>query len=153
MCRTRLHGPVVAVIECPNFPLLKSGMRALDDFPCVTIHSNGRDSQYQVTIFSLSISLLVVDFISISFMRCWCILCYKAIGWQVIASKIAMQRCAASSQWLNERVALSRYAHVRLFSFICSRDLQYKFYSCVAKSSGICHLIVVQCTIFFDRFH
>lgn len=30
-----------------------------------------------------------------------------------MASKIGMQRCAASSQWLNERISLSRYAHVR----------------------------------------
>ncbi|KAK4492254.1 hypothetical protein RD792_003057 [Penstemon davidsonii] len=81
------HGPVIAIIECPNVQLLKSGLRALEDFPCVTIPANGRDSQYQ------------------------------AIGWQVIAAKIGMQRCAVSSHWLNERVALSRYAHVPLGNF------------------------------------
>ncbi|KAK6144223.1 hypothetical protein DH2020_021043 [Rehmannia glutinosa] len=81
------HGPVIAVIECPNIQLLKSGIRALEEFPCVTIPCNARDSQYQ------------------------------ALGWQVIAAKIGIQRCAASSQWLNERVTLSRYAHVPMGNF------------------------------------
>ncbi|KAL9143406.1 hypothetical protein ABFS82_14G234200 [Erythranthe guttata] len=85
--RQRHPGPVIAIIECPNIQLLKSGIRALEDFPCVSIPSNARDSQYQ------------------------------AIGWQVIAAKIGIQRCAASSQWLNERVTLSRYAHVPLGNF------------------------------------
>ncbi|XP_047972925.1 DNA polymerase epsilon catalytic subunit A-like isoform X2 [Salvia hispanica] len=85
--RHRHHGPVIAVIECPNIQLLKFGIRPLEDFPCVTIPSNARDSKYQ------------------------------AIGWQVIAAKIGLQRCAASSQWLNERVTLSRYAHVPLGNF------------------------------------
>lgn len=31
-----------------------------------------------------------------------------------MATKKGMQRCAASSQWLNERISLSRYAHVIL---------------------------------------
>ena len=47
--RDRHHGPVIAVIECPNSDLLKSNIQALDDFPCVNIPSNARDSQYQVT--------------------------------------------------------------------------------------------------------
>ncbi|KAL3628020.1 DNA polymerase epsilon catalytic subunit A [Castilleja foliolosa] len=85
--RYRHHGPVVAVIECPNIQLLKSDIRALEEFPCVSIPSNVRDSQYQ------------------------------AIGWQVIAAKIGLQRCAASSQWFNERVTLSRYAHVPMGNF------------------------------------
>ncbi|KAL0390635.1 UNVERIFIED_CONTAM: DNA polymerase epsilon catalytic subunit A [Sesamum calycinum] len=85
--RHRHHGPVIAVIECPNIQLLKSGIRPLEDFPCVSIPSNVRDSQYQ------------------------------AIGWQVIAAKIGIQRCAASTQWLNERVTLSRYAHIPLGNF------------------------------------
>ncbi|KAK6138450.1 hypothetical protein DH2020_027825 [Rehmannia glutinosa] len=85
--RHRHHGPVIAVIECPNIQLLKSGIRALEEFPCVTIPCNARDSQYQ------------------------------ALGWQVIAAKIGIQRCAASSQWLNERVTLSRYAHVPMGNF------------------------------------
>lgn len=42
------HGPIVAVVQCPNVQLLKSGVRALDDFPCVSVPSNARDSQYQV---------------------------------------------------------------------------------------------------------
>lgn len=46
--RHRHHGPVIAVIECPNIQLLKSGIRSLEEFPCVTIPSNARDSQYQV---------------------------------------------------------------------------------------------------------
>lgn len=42
------QGPAIAVIECPNAQLMKSGIRALDDFPCVSIPCNARDSQYQV---------------------------------------------------------------------------------------------------------
>ncbi|KAK3041245.1 hypothetical protein RJ639_001528, partial [Escallonia herrerae] len=76
--------PAIAVIECPNVHLMKSVVRALDEFPCVCIPSNARDSQYQ------------------------------ALGWQIVAAKVGMQRCAASSQWLNERISLSRYAHVPL---------------------------------------
>ncbi|KAK7845202.1 dna polymerase epsilon catalytic subunit a [Quercus suber] len=81
------HGPTIAVIECPNSQSMKSGIRALDDFPCVTIPSNARDSHYQV------------------------------LGWQQVAAKIGMQRCAASSQWLNDRISLSRYAHVPVGNF------------------------------------
>ncbi|CAI9778339.1 unnamed protein product [Fraxinus pennsylvanica] len=81
------HGPVIAVIESPNVLLMKSGIRVLEDFPCVTIPPNARDSQYQ------------------------------AIGWQVMAARIGIQRCAVSSQWLNERITLSRYAHVPLGNF------------------------------------
>ncbi|ESW04397.1 hypothetical protein PHAVU_011G091900 [Phaseolus vulgaris] len=76
------HVPVVAVIECPNVQLVKLGIRALDDFPCLSIPYNARDSQYQI------------------------------LGWQQTAGKVGMQRCAASVQWLNQRIALSRYAHV-----------------------------------------
>lgn len=46
--RDKHHGPTLAVIECPNAHLMKSGVPALDDFPCVSIPSNARDSQYQV---------------------------------------------------------------------------------------------------------
>ncbi|KAL5555227.1 hypothetical protein UlMin_037463 [Ulmus minor] len=81
------HGPTVAIIECPNAQLMKLGVRVLDEFPCVNIPSNARDCQYQV------------------------------LGWQQTAAKIGMQRCAASSQWLNERISLSRYAHVPLGNF------------------------------------
>lgn len=42
------HGPTIAVIECPNFQLLKSSIQVLDDFPCVNVPANARDSQYQV---------------------------------------------------------------------------------------------------------
>ncbi|XP_050369951.1 DNA polymerase epsilon catalytic subunit A-like [Argentina anserina] len=81
------HGPAIAVIECPNLQLMRSGICALDDFPCVSIPFNARDSQYQV------------------------------LGWQQVAAKIGMQRCAASSQWLSDRISLSRYAHVPLGNF------------------------------------
>ena len=81
------HGPTIAVIECPNAQSMKLGIRALDDFPCVTIPSNARDSHYQV------------------------------LGWQQVAAKIGMQRCAASSQWLNDRISLSRYSHVPVGNF------------------------------------
>ncbi|KAK6936184.1 DNA polymerase epsilon, catalytic subunit A, C-terminal [Dillenia turbinata] len=85
--RHQHHGPAIAVIECPSVALIKSGVHALEDFPCVSIPSNARDSHYQ------------------------------ALGWQIVAAKIGMQRCAASSQWLNERISLSRYAHVPLGNF------------------------------------
>ncbi|XP_057988015.1 DNA polymerase epsilon catalytic subunit A isoform X2 [Hevea brasiliensis] len=85
--REKNRGPTIAVIECPNSHLMKSGIPALDNFPCVSIPSNVRDSQYQV------------------------------LGWQQAAAKIGMQRSAASSQWLNERISLSRYAHVPLGNF------------------------------------
>ncbi|PIN09217.1 DNA-directed DNA polymerase [Handroanthus impetiginosus] len=85
--RHRHHGPIIGVVECPNVQLLKSGIRALEDFPCVRMPSNVHHSQYQ------------------------------AIGWQVLAAKNGIQRCVVSSQWLNERIALSRYAHVPLGNF------------------------------------
>ncbi|KAI3684075.1 hypothetical protein L2E82_49977 [Cichorium intybus] len=74
--RYHLHGPRIAVIECPDVNLMKLGIRALDDFPCVSIPSNARDSQY------------------------------PALSWQIVAAKIGMRRCAASSCWLNERISL-----------------------------------------------
>ncbi|XP_031270603.1 DNA polymerase epsilon catalytic subunit A-like [Pistacia vera] len=81
------YGPTIAVIECPNSQLLRSGIRVLDDFPCVSIPANARDSQYQV------------------------------LGWQQNAAKIGMHRCAASAQWFNERISLAKYAHVPLGNF------------------------------------
>ncbi|XP_042374345.1 DNA polymerase epsilon catalytic subunit A-like [Zingiber officinale] len=74
--------PAIAIIEYPGFQATKSGIRILQEFPCVTIPCNASDCNYQ------------------------------ALGWQVTAGKISMQRCAASSQWFMERVLLSRYAHV-----------------------------------------
>lgn len=50
--RHEYAGPTIAVIECPNFQMMKSGIGALDDFPCVSIPSNARDSLYQV-IYSI----------------------------------------------------------------------------------------------------
>ncbi|CAI0398250.1 unnamed protein product [Linum tenue] len=85
--RDKYHGPTVAVIECPSSNLMKSAVPALDNFPCVNVPYNAHDSQYQV------------------------------LGWQNVAAKLGMQRCAASSQWLNGRISLSRYAHVPLGNF------------------------------------
>jgi hypothetical protein len=42
---------------------------------------------------------------------CW-VLGKQALGWQPLAGRVAMQRCAASAFWLHERITLSRYAHV-----------------------------------------
>ncbi|XP_074301915.1 DNA polymerase epsilon catalytic subunit A-like [Silene latifolia] len=82
--RPQTNRPCLAVTECPSIHLLKTGIQVLNDLPCVSIPANARDSQY------------------------------PAIGWQTVAAKIALQRCAASSQWLHERISLSRYAHVPL---------------------------------------
>jgi hypothetical protein len=38
----------------------------------------------------------------------------QALGWQATAGRTSMQRCAASTQWFNERISLARYAHVRI---------------------------------------
>ncbi|KAG7653527.1 DNA polymerase epsilon catalytic subunit A C-terminal [Arabidopsis suecica] len=80
-------GPTVAVIECPDFNSMKEGIKALDDFPCVRIPFNGDDNSYQ------------------------------PVSWQRPAAKIAMFRCAAAFQWLDRRIAQSRYAHVPLGNF------------------------------------
>nr|BAD23092.1 putative DNA polymerase epsilon catalytic subunit protein isoform b [Oryza sativa Japonica Group] len=85
--RQQHPGPVIGVIECPKLQALKSAVRALDDFPCVTIPCNARDNNYQ------------------------------ALGWQATAGRTSMQRCAASTQWFNERISLARYAHVPLGNF------------------------------------
>ena len=50
--RNQLHGTVIAVVECPDVDLIKTGIRALDDFPCVSIPSNAHDSQHQVVNYS-----------------------------------------------------------------------------------------------------
>lgn len=42
------HGPIIGVIECPNAQAMKSRIRMLDEFPCINIPCNARDSQYQV---------------------------------------------------------------------------------------------------------
>ncbi|GKB25815.1 hypothetical protein Tco_0865216 [Tanacetum coccineum] len=44
----QLHGPVIAVVECPDVDLIKTGIRALDDFPSVSVPSNARDSQHHI---------------------------------------------------------------------------------------------------------
>jgi len=85
--RQQHPGPVIGVIECPKLQAIKAAVRALDDFPCVTIPSNARDNNYQ------------------------------ALGWQATAGRTSMQRCAASTQWFNERISLARYAHVPLGNF------------------------------------
>ncbi|CAA7036272.1 unnamed protein product [Microthlaspi erraticum] len=80
-------GPTVAVIECPDFNSIKEGIKALDDFPCVRIPFNRDENSYQ------------------------------PVSWQRPAAKIAMFRCAAAFQWLDRRIAQSRYAHVPLGNF------------------------------------
>lgn len=85
--RDQHRGPTLSVIECPNTEQLNAVIPVLLDFPCIKVPCNARDSQYQ------------------------------ALGWQSMAAKTGMQRCAASSQWLNERIALSRYAHVPIGNF------------------------------------
>nr|KAJ0201048.1 hypothetical protein LSAT_V11C600314360 [Lactuca sativa] len=85
--RDEVHGPAIGVIECPDVKLMKLSIRALDDFPCVSIPSNARDSHY------------------------------PTLAWQSFAAKIGMQRCAASPRWLNERISLSRYSHIPLGNF------------------------------------
>ncbi|KAL1201896.1 DNA polymerase epsilon catalytic subunit A [Cardamine amara subsp. amara] len=80
-------GPTVAVIECPDFNSMKEGIKALDDFPCVRIPFSSDDNTYQ------------------------------PVSWQRPAAKIAMFRCAAAFQWLDRRIAQSRYAHVPLGNF------------------------------------
>ncbi|EHA8586834.1 hypothetical protein COCNU_scaffold001050G000020 [Cocos nucifera] len=44
----RHPGPAIGVIECPNIQVIRSGMRILDDFPCISIPCNARDSNYQI---------------------------------------------------------------------------------------------------------
>jgi hypothetical protein len=39
----------------------------------------------------------------------------QTLGWQPLAGRVAMQRCAASNIWLHERITLARYAHVHIF--------------------------------------
>eukprot|EP01018_Ginkgo_biloba_P017404 Gb_06608 [translate_table: standard] len=85
--RDQHRGPTLSVIECPHAELLNAVVPVLSNFPCVKVPCNARDSQYQ------------------------------ALGWQTMAAKTAMQRCTASSNWLNERIALSRYAHVPIGNF------------------------------------
>ncbi|XP_039789737.1 DNA polymerase epsilon catalytic subunit A-like isoform X3 [Panicum virgatum] len=85
--RQQHPGPVIGIIECPKLQVIKAAVRALDDFPCVTIPSNARDNNYQ------------------------------ALGWQATAGRTSMQRCVASTQWFNERISLARYAHVPLGNF------------------------------------
>lgn len=85
--RDQHSGPTICLIESPNFPALKSSIHVLSDFPCISIPCNVRDSSYQV------------------------------LGWQATVGKIGMQRCAASSRWLRERILLSRYAHVPVGNF------------------------------------
>ncbi|KAK8952512.1 DNA polymerase epsilon catalytic subunit A [Platanthera zijinensis] len=85
--RLQHPAPTVAIIECPNIHAVKSTVRVLDDFPCISLPCNTQDSNYQ------------------------------ALGWQVTAGKIGMHRCAASSRWFTERILLSRYAHVPIGNF------------------------------------
>lgn len=42
------------------------------------------------------------------------LLCPQALGWQVLAAKVAVHRCAQSTTWLAQKLSLSKYAHVSL---------------------------------------
>ena len=68
--------PVVAVIECPNVQLVKLGIRALDDFPCLSIPYNARDSQYRVKMFETSSHSLPCLFLDLFF----CFLIYLILA-------------------------------------------------------------------------
>ena len=46
--RQQHPGPVIGIIECPKLQAIRESVRALDDFPCVTIPCNARDTNYQV---------------------------------------------------------------------------------------------------------
>ncbi|PWA94332.1 DNA polymerase epsilon catalytic subunit [Artemisia annua] len=46
--RFQLHGPAIAIIECPDVNTMKSKIQALEDFPCVNIPLNARDSQFPI---------------------------------------------------------------------------------------------------------
>lgn len=74
------HMPMVAVIECPNVQLVKLGIRALDNFPCLSVPYNARDSQYQVKMFwnkwsfsSMSVfrSLSYLIYLILAFLDSW----------------------------------------------------------------------------------
>ncbi|XP_078434598.1 DNA polymerase epsilon catalytic subunit A-like isoform X2 [Wolffia australiana] len=80
-------GPMMCVVESVNYHTLRMNVHALDELPCVKIPFNARDCSYQT------------------------------LGWQIAAGRTCMMRCAASSQWLNERILLSRYAHVPVGNF------------------------------------
>lgn len=54
-----------------------------------------------------------------------------------MAAKIGMQRCAASSQWLNDRISLSRYAHVIIVSFHTSNVF---LLVCAVNDGTICQI-------------
>jgi hypothetical protein len=55
-CRQQHPGPVIGIIECPKLQALRESVRALDDFPCVTIPCNARDNNYQVRNGSLVVT-------------------------------------------------------------------------------------------------
>ncbi|EFJ15355.1 hypothetical protein SELMODRAFT_445541 [Selaginella moellendorffii] len=76
--------PAVAIVECPSMENIVAHVPAILEVPRVQVPWNSRHSDY------------------------------KLLGWQPVAAKLAMQRCAASPSWLSERIALCRYAHVPL---------------------------------------
>ncbi|PWA40336.1 DNA polymerase epsilon catalytic subunit [Artemisia annua] len=46
--RFQLHGPAIAIIECPDVNTMKSKIQALEDFPCVNIPLKACDSQFPI---------------------------------------------------------------------------------------------------------
>src|SRR4051812_26288238 len=99
-CRQQYPGPVIGIIECPKLRAIRESVRAIDDFPCVTIPCNARDNNYQVR----NRSLVVTYSYNVSFFASlFCLhLCVQALGCQATAGRTSMQRCAASTQWFNE---------------------------------------------------
>ena len=63
----------------------------------------------------------------------------QVLGWQQTAAKIGTQRGVASTQWLNERISLARYARMTSFSS--------KFF--IYKSVDMNHTF----EIIFGRYH
>lgn len=53
LCRRQHLEPIIGLIECPSIHAVKSYIRALDDFPCVAVPCNARDSDYQVAQYPL----------------------------------------------------------------------------------------------------
>ncbi|EMS53029.1 DNA polymerase epsilon catalytic subunit A [Triticum urartu] len=57
--RQQHPGPVIGIIECPKLQAIRESVRALDDFPCVTIPCNARDNNYQVPLGNLELDWLL----------------------------------------------------------------------------------------------
>ncbi|KAK3232982.1 hypothetical protein CYMTET_56694, partial [Cymbomonas tetramitiformis] len=86
--RDQFRGATVAMTEGPiSGVALGNLIPALQQMPCVAVPHNAYDSQY------------------------------PTLGWQSVAARAGMQRCASSMSWLQQRLSLARYAHVPLGNF------------------------------------